>query len=162
MSRKALIWGGVGVLGAIATYYVVQQYQMVKNLCYKIGNVRIAGINPVRLSLDFTVTNKGKFKATVRSIRIKVYLNGNYAATLTSKRGAEILPNSDSVTPMELSFKLREVLGTVGGTLSNWQKATLGLKGNIVVSKLGLPMLIRIDENVPISSVMGGNKKSNC
>ena len=96
MSKKGLYIGlGVGVL-ALGGWYAYTKAILANKISYDITGYKLRSIavEGARVDLKLKVINKGALKLTLKSMKINVFAEGKFLATIYAGQGIIIMPNS--------------------------------------------------------------------
>lgn len=145
--KKWLIVGGLGVVSiALAIGYL--QYKKIMNYVLKFKSVKIKKINEKIVDFDLFLffTNKSDAKFTISEQEYKVYLNDQYVTKLVNSANAIILPKSDSVVGVNVTFQPKEVLDilkqNIFSIITTPEKFTLKVDMKFKVSVYGIKVSI--------------------
>lgn len=145
--KKWLIVGGLGVVSiALAIGYL--QYKKIMNYVLKFKSVKIKKINEKIIDFDLFLffTNKSDAKFTISEQEYKVYLNDQYVTKLVNSANTIILPKSDSVVGVNVTFQPKEVLDilkqNIFSIITTPEKFTLKVDMKFKVSIYGIKVSI--------------------
>ena len=144
MKKSTKIGIGVSVvalMGAIG-FYLYKQTVYAKYLCYSISDVNIkeASISKVSLGLNYKIKNIDKLKIAITSLKIKVYVNGNFATTIEQNSPIKIEPFTETIIPMSIAFSPQDLASDLGYILlgGGYNDVRIQFKGKVKVKKLGI------------------------
>lgn len=145
--KKWLIVGGLGVVSiALAIGYL--QYKKIMNYVLKFKSVKIKKINEKIIDFDLFLffTNKSDAKFTISEQEYKVYLNDQYVTKLVNSANTIILPKSDSLVGVNVTFQPKEVLDilkqNIFSIITTPEKFTLKVDMKFKVSIYGIKVSI--------------------
>ena len=159
MSKKGLYIGlGVGVL-ALGGWYAYTKAILANKISYDITGYKLRSIavEGARVDLKLKVINKGALKLTLKSMKINVFAEGKFLATIYAGQGIIIMPNSTTETTLQILLNPKVALQNIGSTITNmqdgWKNVNINLDGNLTMLSGVVPFFIPIKYNLKLSEV---------
>ncbi len=159
MSKKGLYIGlGVGAL-ALGGWYAYTKAMLANKISYDITGYKLRSIalEGARVDLKLQVANKGALKLTLKRIKINIFVEGKFLATVYAGEGLIIMPNSSTETTLQVLLNPKVALQTIGSTVTNmqdsWKNVNIKLDGNLTMLSGVVPFFIPIKYNLKLSEV---------
>ena len=156
MSKKGLYIGlGVGAL-ALGGWYAYTKAMLANKISYDITGYKLRSIalEGARVDLKLQVENKGALKLTLKRIKINIFVEGKFLATVYAGEGLIIMPNSSTETTLQILLNPKVALQTIGSTVTNsWKNVNIKLDGNLTMLSGVVPFFIPIKYNLKLSEV---------
>lgn len=173
INGKQIAIGGLilGLVGFTA-WYIIRQYKMISDYCYKFwkGKIVSIGLKKVELKLWFVITNKSSIDIQIISQAYKVYVNGSMISNINSSDYISIPAHGNGQFVINVTFNPLQILQVslfnIGDLLANREnikidiegKATAG-SGGIIIKELPIKYSTNLEElasdetDIPASDV---------
>ena len=160
MKKPVLIGLGLTALAGLG-WYIGNQVSLAKKLCFKVIGYKVNSfsLQSASIQLRMQVRNLGDLSVTIKNYKINIFGNNYYLATAQSVSETVISPNGvmDVLIDVNLSPKLvfsniLNILSTTDG-LTTLKSTMLEFKGNVKLSKFGIPFLIPINYGLKLGDI---------
>ncbi len=160
MKEKYLAWGGVlsglGFLG----WYVSKQIRYSQKLEYKVSGYKLIsiGLNGARIDLQLTLSNKGRLEIFVKKLKLNIFSEGNFLATIYAGQGITVLPKKETETSVQILLNPKVLLQSTGNIILNigdegWKNIPLTIDGSATIAQGVVPFFIPIKYSFKISDL---------
>jgi len=159
---KYLVWGsvlsGLGFLG----WYLNKQATYAKKLEYKVTGYKLVavGLEGARIDLNVSLFNKGKLEIFIKRLKLNVFAEGNFIATIYNSEGVTVLPNADTQSTIQIILNPTVLLQSAGNILSNisttnkgWENIVLTIDGNASIAQGVIPFYVPIKYSFKLSEL---------
>jgi LEA14-like dessication related protein len=160
MNKKFIKIGlGLGAL-ALGGYYIYGQAMLANKVDWEVTSYKLRSIalEGARIDLKLQIKNKGKFKITIKRMKINIYSEGNFLATLYAGEGIIVLPNSTSETTIQILLNPKVALQSIGSTITTmdegWKNINITLDGNATILSGVVPFFIPIKYTFKLSELV--------
>lgn len=147
---------GLSALG----WYITKQARYASKLDYKVTGYKVKsiGLEGARIDLKLTLFNKGKLEIFIKRLKLNVYSENNFLATIYAGQGISILPNKDTETSVQLLLNPKVLLQSAGNIAVNisdtgWKNIVLKLDGSATIAQGVIPFYIPIKYSFKISEL---------
>ncbi len=168
--KKGWIIAGVAGLLAVGTFFVVQQFRKLSDLCFVLSDIQFEKINRERITftVNLRVKNESQFTVNIEGYNLKVYLNNAFVATLKGKRQATLKPNEFSVLSLVVDIAVKDVKA-----LANWyftssilldiNNTVLAIHGDLSANINGVGVRnLPVDVKLKVKEAMGSGESKPC
>jgi len=141
--RKLLFLFGIGSLGVGAYFYYRRQLELLKKIDYKVSDINIIEMSPLKLGIKTILTNNSEFTFTIKGYDFDIFINGeNVAKVQNAKLNQKIKglggqSQIDFVTQVSSGIGIGSggLKGLLSGILENLGDTNIQFKGNISVKR---------------------------
>lgn len=155
MNKKTFIIGSV-LLGASAlAWYIKSQVNLMWKLEYGIKDYKLITISKtaIKVRVNLEVKNKEAFDVKIKGYSLDVYAEGNYIANASSDKEVVLEHFKSADLPINITINPKLLYQGVKGvtqsgviqSFDSWKDIKLKVKGNIKVSKKGIPFRVPLN-----------------